>query len=130
MQSFCDRRPLLLHHCVVQSNVGEFLDKAWPTDAKRESQRRFICRGGITTLHGSMVDICVMNNATCIFTQATIGCRFALVVSYSRDLSILIHGCCLCRSKFMSQRLSKNASLLWFLKSTYTVVSWHGTSID
>jgi hypothetical protein len=38
MQSFCDRRPLLLHHCVVQSNVGEFLDKAWPTDAKRESQ--------------------------------------------------------------------------------------------
>eukprot|EP00435_Cladocopium_sp_Y103_P001665 s1173_g1.t1 len=22
-------RPLLLHHCVVQSNVGEFLDKAW-----------------------------------------------------------------------------------------------------
>ena len=22
----------------MQSNVGEFLDKAWPTDAKRESQ--------------------------------------------------------------------------------------------
>ena len=93
-------------------------------------QRRFICRGGITRLHGSMVDICVMSNATCIFIQATIGCGFALVVSYSRDLSVLIHGCCLCRSKFMSQRLSKNASLLWFLKSTYTVVSWHGTSID
>eukprot|EP00434_Breviolum_minutum_P014623 symbB.v1.2.012892.t1/scaffold898.1/size154235/12 len=22
-------RPLLLHHCVVQSNIGDFLDKAW-----------------------------------------------------------------------------------------------------